>query len=201
MAQEETKRFYKIPIIGDVEVGKTSLLLRYVDNTFDESPTVTLDSENKVKELVADGEKVSLQIWDTAGQERFRNLTASFYRGFHGVMIVFNLADPEGLQKAEAWYKEIQPYVIKKPAMVLVGNKSDLTDQRKVNRPDAEALAKRLGMVYFEASAKTNDQVPQTFERMAIEIMRIRENRIPSFEKPSGGAAANDSSKRRCTIV
>jgi GTPase SAR1 family protein len=61
--QEETKRFYKIPIIGDVEVGKTSLLVRYVENRFSEEATVTIDSENKVKELIADGEKVSLQIW------------------------------------------------------------------------------------------------------------------------------------------
>lgn len=100
-------------------------------------------------------------------------------------ILIWNKINPLG------WYKEIQPYIIKKPAMILVGNKTDLVDQRKVATPDAEALAKRLGMVYFETSAKTNDQVPNAFERMAVEIMRIRENRIPSFEKTTTTTAVD----------
>eukprot|EP00727_Mastigamoeba_balamuthi_P013552 m51a1_g882 putative ras small gtpases ric1 (235) ;mRNA; f:887226-888146 len=119
----------KLLVIGEASVGKTSLLLRYTEPSWDphtEPPSVGVD--NKSRDLTIDKEPVRLQLWDTAGQEKFRVITSTFYKGAHGVMIVYDRSNRESFETVKNWMSEIQRYCQEPVARIVVGNKSDLAD-------------------------------------------------------------------------
>jgi Ras-related protein Rab-18 len=147
---------FKVLIIGDASVGKSSMLLRFTDDSFDEHIQSTIGVDFKVKHLEVEGKRVKLTIWDTAGQERFRTLTSSYYRGAHGVVLVYDVTRTDSFENLQQWLKEVQMYspgngesVVK----LLVGNKCDL--ERQVPFEEADAWARSQGMLFLEASAKT----------------------------------------------
>mmetsp|Transcript_4612 Transcript_4612/g.12052 ORF Transcript_4612/g.12052 Transcript_4612/m.12052 type:complete len:216 (-) Transcript_4612:765-1412(-) len=163
---------FKVLIIGDASVGKSSMLLRFTDDSFDEHIQSTIGVDFKVKHIDMDGKRVKLTIWDTAGQERFRTLTSSYYRGAHGVVLVYDVTRTDSFENLEQWLKEVQLYspnngesVIK----LLVGNKIDL--DRKVGRERAEAWARSHGMLFLEASAKTKMGIRQVFMEVVQKIL------------------------------
>ena len=114
-----------------------------------------------------DGQNIKLQIWDTAGQERFRTLTASYYRGAHGIIIVYDVTDRETFENVRQWMHEIDRFANDNVCKVLVGNKCDLDDKRKVSKEEGEELAKHYGIPYLETSAKSNICVEDSFSTMA----------------------------------
>ena len=146
----------KILLVGDSGVGKSSLLARFISDSFDEQgPTVGVDF--KLKHVDVDGTRLKLTVWDTAGQERFRTLTSSYYRGAHGVVFVYDVTSRESFENArETWRKEVEMYgTIANSVKIVIGNKIDREDERTVARKEGVAFAKEYGCLFLECSAKT----------------------------------------------
>lgn len=160
---------FKILLVGNLGVGKSSLLLRYAEGSFREGFLPTVGVDFKVRTVQQAGSALYLQLWDTAGQERMRALSTGCYRRAHGLLVVFDLADRRSFDDVRGWLEEAQRYGSGDAVRVLVGNKSDL-DERSVGREEAEALAGSEGMEYFEVSAKHNANVEEVFTRLAAEM-------------------------------
>lgn len=123
---------FKLLLIGDSGVGKSCLLLRFADDTYTESFISTIGVDFKIRTSNIENKTVKLQIWDTAGQERFRTITCSYYRGAHGIIIVYDCSDVESFENVKKWLSEIDRYASEGVSKLLVGNKCDLVAQRKV---------------------------------------------------------------------
>ncbi|KAM9992472.1 hypothetical protein ACTFIY_009920 [Dictyostelium cf. discoideum] len=180
---------FKILLIGDSAVGKTSLLLRYSDpNNFQETSVNMTSVDYKNKNITIDGKTFNLQIWDTAGQERFRTITSSFYRGAHGVLVCYDVTDQLTYNNVGLWMQEIQRYGVFGVSRVLVGNKCDLKDRKLVNTSIAQEYADTLGIPFIETSATTGVNVEEAFMAMADEIYRNHMGGSkPSIVKPVCG--------------
>jgi len=161
---------FKLLLIGDSAVGKSSLLLRFADDTYSESYVTTIGVDFKIRSLELDGKRVKLQIWDTAGQERFRTITSSYYRGAHGIIIVYDVTDKTSFKHAQHWFHEIDKYADSVVNKLLVGNKCDLVSKKVVAYDEGRELADTLGIRFLETSAKNAHNVEQTFQILAAEI-------------------------------
>ena len=118
----------------------------------------------KTKDIIVNNKKVKLQLWDTAGHERFRTITTSYYRGAHGIAIVFDLTDRQSFEHVEKWLEEINKYAKENVMRFLIGNKSDLTDKRQVKYEEVRGLANKLNIYYVETSAKNNINISDFFQ-------------------------------------
>ena len=154
---------YKILFLGDTSVGKTSLLIRYTDNKFEEDslPTVGVDVRNKYLSL--EKKKIRLDIWDSAGQERFKNLTKNYFRGANGIIFVCDITNKNTFEILKEWLNEVQNDVSKETEMIIVGNKIDLNEKREINFELMENLGKKNNIEVFETSAKTGEGVEDIF--------------------------------------
>mmetsp|Transcript_2456 Transcript_2456/g.5495 ORF Transcript_2456/g.5495 Transcript_2456/m.5495 type:complete len:206 (-) Transcript_2456:449-1066(-) len=170
---------FKLLLIGDSGVGKSCLLVRFADDTFSEIYMSTIGVDFKIRTVKRDGKTIKLQIWDTAGQERFRTITSSYYRGAHGIIIVFDLTNRESFSNVKSWLREIARFASENVSRLLVGNKSDLSMQRVVDFETAKEFADAHDMKYIETSARTAENVEDAFLEMAREIQAS--NR---FEQP-----------------
>lgn len=179
---------FKLLMIGDAGVGKSSMLLRFTDDSFDEHIQSTIGVDFKVKHLDVASKRIKLTIWDTAGQERFRTLTSSYYRGAQGVVMVYDVTRRDSFENLEQWLKEVKLYspnngegVVK----LLVGNKVDL-ENKVIPREEAEAWARSQGMLFLEASAKTRTGIKQCFMEVVQKIVEDPEllvNTVPGRPK------------------
>lgn len=162
----------KILIIGESGVGKSSLLLRFCEDTFDPEQSATIGVDFKVKTITVEGNKAKLAIWDTAGQERFRTLTPSYYRGAQGVILVYDVCNQDSFNKLEAWLNELETFSTKHEIVkMLVGNKIDL-EKRQVTREDGLRFARKHHMLFIESSAKTREGVQCAFEELVEKIIQ-----------------------------
>ena len=124
----------------------------------------------KIRTVELEGKVIKLQIWDTAGQERFRTITSSYYRGAHGIIVVYDVTDQESFNNVKTWLNEINRYANENVNKLLVGNKSDLTSKKVVDFQTAKAFADEIGIPFLETSAKSATNVEQAFMTMASEI-------------------------------
>jgi len=162
----------KILIIGESDVGKSSLLLRFTDDVFDPGLAATIGVDFKVKTVSIDGNKAKLAIWDTAGSERFRTLTPSYYRGAQGAILVYDVSNRQSFQKLDQWLYELETYSTRTNIIkMLVGNKID-KDNRAVTREEGMKYARKHSMLFIEASAKTCDGVQCAFEELVEKILQ-----------------------------
>eukprot|EP01031_Cornospumella_fuschlensis_P031831 gene31831-38489_t len=161
---------FKLLLIGDSGVGKSCLLLRFADDTYTESYISTIGVDFKIRTIDLDGKTIKLQIWDTAGQERFRTITSSYYRGAHGIIVVYDTTDLESFNNVKQWLHEIDRYASDNVNKLLVGNKSDLTTKRAVSFEQAKEFADSLGIDFVETSAKNSSNVEKAFMMMASQI-------------------------------
>jgi Ras-related protein Rab-1A len=163
---------FKLLLIGDSGVGKSCLLLRFADDTYTESYISTIGVDFKIRTIELDGKTIKLQIWDTAGQERFRTITSSYYRGAHGIIVVFDVTDQESFNNVKQWLHEIDRYACQNVKKLLVGNKCDLVSKRAVPTEQAKEFADGLGIQYLETSAKNATNVENAFTTMAGQIRK-----------------------------
>merc|ERR1712220_9033 len=171
MAQEYDYVF-KLVLIGDSGVGKSCLLLRFADDTYTESHISTIGVDFKIRTIQLDGKTIKLQIWDTAGQERFRTITSSYYRGAHGIIVVYDTTDAQSFEAVKTWLHEIDRYASENVNKLLVGNKSDLTNKRQVEKDSAQEFATSVNIPFLETSAKSAANVEEAFMTMAGEIKK-----------------------------
>ncbi|KAK0585493.1 hypothetical protein LWI29_029417 [Acer saccharum] len=165
---------FKITLIGDSGVGKSSLLVNFISSSVDD-PATTIGVDFKIKQLTVGGKRLKLTIWDTAGQERFRTMTNSYYRGAHGIILVYDVTRRETFTNlSDVWAKEVEIYSTNQDCVKMyVGNKVDRESERAVSREEGIALAKEHGCMFLECSAKTGENVEQIFEQLALKIMEV----------------------------
>lgn len=136
---------FKLLLIGDSGVGKSCLLLRFADDTYTESYISTIGVDFKIRTIELDGKTIKLQIWDTAGQERFRTITSSYYRGAHGIIVVYDVTDLDSFNNVKQWLHEIDRYACDNVNKLLVGNKCDMSARKVVDYNTAKEFAEQLG--------------------------------------------------------
>ena len=173
--QNDYDYLFKLLLIGNSAVGKSSLLLRFSDNIFNESFLPTIGVDFKIRTFELSSKTVKLQIWDTAGQERFKTITSSYYKGAHGIILTYDITDQDSFKEIENWDKQAiasQPTAIR----LLVGNKSDLESERKVSFSEGEELAKKLGIQFLETSAKYSINVEKAFSTLNEQILETSRN-------------------------
>jgi len=160
---------YKVLLIGDARVGKTSFLTRYTKNVVNKNPQPTIGVEYSTKSIILkNGSVVKAQIWDTSGSERYKSITTAHYRKSVGALLFFDLTDRTSFENTISWLKEIKDHTEEGIVVMLIGNKYDLvTDNpslRTVSREEAEKFAKTYNLNYMETSAKTGYNVKESFE-------------------------------------
>ncbi|KAJ8404173.1 hypothetical protein AAFF_G00339460 [Aldrovandia affinis] len=165
-ADQNFDYMFKLLIIGNSSVGKTSFLFRYADDSFTSAFVSTVGIDFKVKTVFRNDKRVKLQIWDTAGQERYRTITTAYYRGAMGFLLMYDITNQDSFNAVQDWATQIKTYSWDNAQVILVGNKCDLEDERLVPSEDSHRLAEELGFQLFEASAKDNINVKQAFERL-----------------------------------
>ncbi|XP_038626812.1 ras-related protein Rab-3D isoform X1 [Tachyglossus aculeatus] len=165
-ADQNFDYMFKLLIIGNSSVGKTSFLFRYADDSFTSAFVSTVGIDFKVKTVYRNEKRVKLQIWDTAGQERYRTITTAYYRGAMGFLLMYDISNQESFNAVQDWATQIKTYSWDNAQVILIGNKCDLEDARVVPTEDGKRLADDLGFEFFEASAKDNINVKQVFERL-----------------------------------
>ncbi|ORC86600.1 putative small GTP-binding protein Rab1 [Trypanosoma theileri] len=168
----EYDHLFKLLLIGDSGVGKSCLLLRFADDSYTESYISTIGVDFKIRTLNIDGKVIKLQIWDTAGQERFRTITSSYYRGAHGIIIVYDTTDMDSFNNVKSWLNEIDKFASENVNKLLVGNKCDLVTQKAVDTQMAKDFADSLGIPFLETSAKESSNVEEAFTKMAMDIKK-----------------------------
>ena len=167
---------FKIVTIGQNSVGKTSIILRYTENTFNKNTLLTtLGVDYKTKEIKIENRKVSLSIWDTAGQEKFNHLTKQYYNGADGVLLVFDLTNKESYNKMQFWYDEVKNQLqLSEIGLILIGNKSDDIEHREISQNEANEFASKFPASYLEVSAATKDNINQSFKLLVLDIFQKR---------------------------
>ena len=164
MEEEGYDFIFKVLLLGNSDVGKSSLLLRYVDSVWNDAFVPTIGVDFKVKTLNINDKKIKMQIWDTAGQERFRTVVATYFRGAHGILLLYDVTNKDSFKNLENWLIEIEKNAQEKVLKILIGNKCDLNDDREITTEEGKAFALRNGMEFMETSAKMNTNVTEAFE-------------------------------------
>eukprot|EP00118_Oscarella_pearsei_P025947 m.309091 g.309091 ORF g.309091 m.309091 type:complete len:210 (+) comp45476_c0_seq1:34-663(+) len=179
-SEEQFDCLVKLLALGDSDVGKTSLLLRYVDDFFDPEVSTTIGIDFKEKIVDKNGQKIYLQLWDTAGQERYKSITSAFYHNAYGFMIVFDLTNSQTFMNCRDWISQLHENCSReKPDLILVGNKCDLPN-RAVTTQQGTELAHQFKMEYIETSAKEGTNVSQMMEVLMERVMRSMEVELKS---------------------
>eukprot|EP00750_Incisomonas_marina_P021166 INCI4193.1.p2 GENE.INCI4193.1~~INCI4193.1.p2 ORF type:complete len:222 (-),score=50.10 INCI4193.1:2905-3570(-) len=171
--EEEEEVFHNIQVkvlmVGDSGVGKTSLLLRYAQDAFNESYITTIGIDFKTKYLDVGDKRVKLQIWDTAGQERFRTITTSYFRGAQGILLCYDVGDRNSFNSIGSWLEQINSHADEQVCVIICGTKCEI--EREVTEEQGQALADQHGYKFIECSARENINVDAAFEAIAHEIV------------------------------
>eukprot|EP00047_Mylnosiga_fluctuans_P014861 m.41668 g.41668 ORF g.41668 m.41668 type:complete len:234 (+) comp5683_c0_seq4:89-790(+) len=204
----------KVVVVGDKSVGKSSLVLRFCDDSFPTQYIATIGVDFRIRTLVIDGKKVKLQVWDTAGEERFKAITKSYYRGAHAAVIVYDCTDPVTFESVQRWLEvrpltglvgtlrngletftfrdmvshsqELVPAASPNAAIALVAAKSDIYQASNcVDNHVGQVFAQQHGMEWFAASAKTNAGVEQIFTQLARKCLQGGSMKAPGQSKSS----------------
>jgi small GTP-binding protein len=178
---------FKFIIVGNSAVGKSCLLLRFDEDRFQTIHDVTVGVTFSIKNVQVDGQDVKVQIWDTAGQEIFRSITRSYYRDSACAVIVYDITDLNSFAKVEEWIRDVRNLAPPDCLLVLVGNKLDLKSQRVVRTDQGQDLAERQGLLFFETSAASGENVTETFNECVSNVYsRIKSSGVEVLPKPPG---------------
>ena len=155
--------FFKILLIGDLGVGKSCVILRYVEGDFPGNIMSSIGVDFKTKQIELDDHSIKMQIWDTAGHEKFRTITTSYYKSAQAIIILYDITQKSSFDHIRNWITEIDKFGKQGVLKVIVGNKLDLENNRKISKEDAENLALKYGVKLWEVSAKDNTNIEEMF--------------------------------------
>ena len=165
---------FKVLLIGDSNVGKTSILTRFADNEYNDNYLSTIGVDFKIKTIDYNNNKVKLQLWDTAGQERFRTITNAYYRGAHAIIIIYDISNLESYQNIDYWIQEIKRFNKDDIYILLVGNKSDLRNNQDIELISFQTinqLIQNINIDYIETSAKLNVNIDYIFDNIINKLI------------------------------
>ncbi|XP_030586788.1 ras-related protein Rab-8B [Archocentrus centrarchus] len=177
---------FKLLLIGDSGVGKTCLLFRFSEDSFNTTFISTIGIDFKIRTIELDGKRVKLQIWDTAGQERFRTITTAYYRGAMGIMLVYDICNEKSFENIKNWIRNIEEHASSDVEKMILGNKCDMTDRRQVSKDRGEKLAIDYGVKFLETSAKSGLNVEEAFYTMGRDILHNLSSK--STDSSAGGS-------------
>lgn len=189
---------FKLVLLGDGRVGKTSLVLRYVNNVFSEKQQATVQASYLTKRLVIEGVPITLAIWDTAGQERFHALGPIYYRDADAALLVYDIMDNDSFVRVRKWVKELQQMAPKTIIMAIAANKSDLVRLKKFEIQEAESYAVTIGARLFVTSAKSGTGIDDVFLDIATRLLQKEKTRKDGFSPtpPKGILIVDDEPEK-----
>lgn len=168
---EDYDHLFRYIIVGDISVGKSCLMMQFTKSTFKTQYYATLGVEFGGKTIDVKGKRVKIQIWDTAGQETFQSITRSYYKGAIGAFLVYDITRPETFEHCTRWLNDVRQYGPKEIKIILIGNKIDMEEERKVTKQEGQEFAEKNGLLFIETSAKTAENVHEAFLMSAQNIM------------------------------
>ncbi len=170
--EEQEPPLYKILLLGDSTVGKTCFLLRYMDETFIDSHMATIGLDYRLKTMILGEQKiVKVQLWDTAGQDKFRAITRNYYKGANGIILIYDVTNINTYENIKKWLNEIKEEISDKVSIILIGNKIDNENQRKITKEQGEKLANEVNIPFFETSAKTGEGIDAAIKDLVKKVM------------------------------
>ena len=201
--QNEYDYLFKILLIGNSGVGKSSILLSFIENKFIESFLPTIGVDFKIKTLFLNNKNIKMQIWDTAGQERFKTITSSYYKGAHGIFLVYDISDRKSYEDIETFLNEIDNICNENVVKVIIGNKCDLENERSINSKEASIFAERNNVSFLECSAKNKININKIFEFMAENLVGVYQNiekKKKKMNKDFGNSMLINSKMNKTTV-
>lgn len=201
MATKSYDYLFKLLLIGDSGVGKTSILFKFSEDTFSPAFISTIGIDFKIRTIEVDGKKIKLQVWDTAGQERFRTITTAYYRGAMGIMLVYDVSNLKSFENISNWIRNIEMHATQDVELMILGNKCDIADKRQVSKEKGEQLALQHNIKFMETSAKATINIEEAFTTLARDIKLKMEKRMNDSNLNRGYQLSNnDASKRRTRL-
>ena len=190
MSADSSTNSFKVVVVGSSGVGKTAVVRQLIDGKFNEEGQPTIGVEFKTYSLTADGDNIKLQIWDTAGQERFRSVSKAYFRNAVGAILVYDITNRASFEELNTWLNDLNSLAAPNACIVLIGNKSDLTDERQIDEAEADAFAQRYGLTRLETSAKDGTGVKEAFARLGEGIIRKEKEGKLVTPKPASESGA-----------
>ncbi|GFN93721.1 ras-related protein rab-21 [Plakobranchus ocellatus] len=191
---------FKVVLLGEGCVGKTSLVLRYVENKFNDKHVTTLQASFLNKKLNIGGKRVNLAVWDTAGQERFHALGPIYYRDSNGAILVYDITDEDSFQKVKNWVKELRRMLGSDVCLCIAGNKTDLEKNRNVTVQEAESYAASVGAKHFHTSAKMGRGIEELFLNLSKTMIEKAEESVgknrPGSTRQGGVLVVDDEAEQ-----
>ena len=173
MADEDNyEMMFKVVLVGDSFVGKTNIMSKYLKDEFHEDSKATVGVEFGSKQFTIEGHSIKAQIWDTAGQERYKAITSAYYKGAKGAFVVYDITRKSSFESIDKWVNDLTAAADKKITIVVIGNKSDLEDQRQIPKEKGEEKAAKLEVAFLETSAFSGENLDKAFELMINEIYK-----------------------------
>ncbi|GAB4847264.1 Ras- protein Rab11D [Ancistrocladus abbreviatus] len=196
-ANQKVDYVFKAVLIGDSAVGKSQILSRFARNEFSLDSKATIGVEFQTRTLTIHHKSVKAQIWDTAGQERYRAVTSAYYRGAVGALLVYDITKRQTFEHIPRWLEELRSHADKNIVIMLIGNKTDLEDQRAVSTEDATEFAQKEGLFFLETSALESTNVETAFMTVLTEIFNIvNKKTLVAGEEQSNGNPTSLTGKK-----
>ncbi|XP_066464910.1 ras-related protein Rab-13 [Eleutherodactylus coqui] len=193
---------FKLLLIGDSGVGKTCLIVRFSEDSFNSTYISTIGIDFKIRTTEIQGKKIKLQVWDTAGQERFKTITTAYYRGAMGIILVYDISDERSFENIQNWMKSIRENAAAGVERMLLGNKCDMENRRKVPKERGEKLAKDHGIRFFETSAKSSQNVDEAFNALATDILTQMSRRAAhGMKDPVDLRSSSKKGGNKCAVI
>ena len=196
---EEYEMMIKVILIGDSGVGKTNIMSKFLKNQFMENSKATVGVEFGSKLFDHQGHKIKAQIWDTAGQEKYKAITAAYYKGSKGALVVYDITRKDTFANVERWVNDLKATGDPKITIILLGNKSDLDDKRQVSKEQGEEKAKSFGCAFLETSAFSGDNIDKAFDIMVKEIYEKYSSDVNGEGELDCGAKGEDLKLEKAT--
>ena len=174
---------FKILLVGNSNVGKSSLFLRFVDEIWKENFVPTIGVDFKIKSIKINNKIIKLQIWDTAGQERFKSILSSYYKGANGILLLYDITNVNSFKSLSNWLIDIEKNSSKNVKKILIGNKCDLNELRKIPINKGKEFADTYNMKFIETSAKNNVNINECFNILGKELINNLDSKSNKKDK------------------